>query len=165
MIDLSIVKKYIHYDPVSGKFTRIFSRKNNLIGTVAGYVSGSEKDKRYYVQIEKKKYHAGKLAWFYMTGEWPDCEIDHRDRNPLNNQFCNLRKATHQQNCYNRKHQKRKENLPKGVTRNTRQTDKFEAAIWIDGKRKYLGLFPNQQEAADAYATAANHYHGEYKCL
>jgi hypothetical protein len=55
------------------------------------------------LQIEHSQYLAHRVAWFYVTGKWPENQIDHRDGDGWNNRFSNLRKATHTQNLYNQK--------------------------------------------------------------
>lgn len=61
-------------------------------------MSGSERadylgpDGYRYVDIDGESYRADKLAWLYMTGEWPD-ELVHVDGDKGNNVFANLRPA------------------------------------------------------------------------
>lgn len=90
----------------------------------------------------------------FLSGvrEWE--EIDHRDRDTLNNRRSNLRPCTHAQNMQNR------ETRPglKGVDRcGDRWRAKFRA--------QYLGMFGSPEEAARAYDTAARHHAGEFACL
>src|ERR1700726_3642325 len=60
------------------------------------------------------------LAWFYMTGRWGRATIDHRDGNPANNRWKNLRVATPSQNNANRRRPRNNTSGFKGVclTRN-----------------------------------------------
>ena len=60
---------------ITGIFTVIKRRRNQLqIGDVAGH-----KNKRGYLVlfIDGYGYLGHRLAWLYMTGEWPLDEIDH----------------------------------------------------------------------------------------
>ncbi|EHE2320716.1 hypothetical protein JNE51_004426 [Salmonella enterica] len=47
-------------------------------------------------------YKVHRLIWWIVNYEWPDGEIDHIDRNPLNNHIDNLRVVDHRTNCNNR---------------------------------------------------------------
>jgi HNH endonuclease len=39
------------------------------------------------------RYIAGRLAWLYMLGRWPDHEAKHADGDPANDRWGNLRAA------------------------------------------------------------------------
>ena len=77
-------------------------------------------------------------------------EVDHIDRNGLNNQRNNLRVITHQTNCLNRK--KRIDNVSgyRGVSFKA-QSSKWQAQGSINSKSVYLGLFNTKEKAAAAY--------------
>lgn len=98
-------------------------------------------------------------------GRWEtdDVEIDHLDRDRLNNQSYNLRIVNHSENCKNRCKQKNKSSEFVGVHV---YCDKphYRATIKINGKQTFLGRFPftkqGEIDAAKAYDTAAKKYHG-----
>lgn len=89
-------------------------------------------------------------------------EIDHRDRNKLNNLRSNLRIATHQENMRN--HSIRSDNLSSypGVSLR-RTTNKWMVRINILGKRKHLGHFKTFEEAKAARIEAEMKYYGEFR--
>ena len=51
---------------------------------------------------EKKQLRLHVFVWALKTGELPNKTVDHIDRDPLNNQFENLRLATMQQQQHNK---------------------------------------------------------------
>ena len=88
-------------------------------------------------------------------------QVDHRDRDGLNNTRGNLRVATVSQNQCN----KIKNNgscLYKGVAK---FHDRYRARIAKDGITYYLGVYDDQEEAAKAYDRAAQRIHGEFAVL
>lgn len=90
-------------------------------------------------------------------------EVDHIDRNGLNNQKSNLRLATRAQNLANRgKLGKNKSSKYKGVCRHK---NKWQASIKTSGEQIYLGRYETEEAAAMAYNYAAQKYFGEYAFL
>ena len=93
-----------------------------------------------------------------------DEQIDHINRNTLDNRRCNLRVANHSQNEWNRGKQKNNHSGYKGVIYSGR--DKiFTARIRVYSKLIHLGTFKDKKEAARAYNEAAKRYHGEFACI
>ena len=97
-------------------------------------------------------------------------DIDHVNRNPLDNRLCNLRYATKTGNVRNRGPNKtRKHGVSyKGVYKNTRcSTYTARISHTVDGIQRhlYLGSFQDQAEAAKAYDAAAMEMFGEFAAL
>lgn len=88
-------------------------------------------------------------------------QVDHKDRNPLNNTKENLRLCTPTQNQYNSKRHKHNTSGFKGVDF-YKQSQKWRARIKINGKSIELGLYDDIADAAEAYKEAARKYHGEF---
>jgi hypothetical protein len=87
--------------------------------------------------------------------------LDHRDRDTLNNQRCNLRFATRSQNMCNRGQQSHSRQPYKGVER--LRSGRYRARITLDGKRIGLpGTFDTPEEAFEQYKKAALELHGEF---
>src|SRR6266850_2330867 len=88
--------------------------------------------------------------------------VDHKDGDGLNNLSSNLRIATCSQNQSNQKKCKTTtSSVYKGVTWYKRDS-KWAAQIMQDGKRKYLGSFSNELQAALAYDKTARYMFGEF---
>lgn len=90
--------------------------------------------------------------------------VDHRDRNGLNNTRGNLRIATHSQNCCNRVRPGNNSSKYRGVLR-CKDRRKWRANICVNGKKRHLGYFENEEDAARAYDEAAKELHGEFAIL
>lgn len=91
-------------------------------------------------------------------------QVDHRDRNGLNNQRSNLRAATGSGNAQNRNRRRSNTSGYIGVTLN-KQARKWQADIEANGRRYYLGLFADPVEAARARDAAAMELHGVFAVL
>lgn len=87
-------------------------------------------------------------------------QIDHIDRNPLNNKIENLRLATQNQNQINSRVPKNNTTGYKGVL--TTPSGKFQARLGYNGKKLYLGLFKTAEEAAECVAEHTRRLYGEF---
>lgn len=95
----------------------------------------------------------------------PEQEIDHRDRNGLNNQKYNLRFATPQQNRANqRKRLSGKSNF-QGVYFYSNRNKPWRAQISYSGIRNHIGYFESEEDAARAYDEIAQEIFGEFAGL
>ena len=68
----------------------------------AGQVAGAIDKHNGYIKIglDGESHCAHRLAYFYITGEWPEV-IDHINRIKSDNRWCNLRNGTQTDNCLN----------------------------------------------------------------
>lgn len=87
---------------------------------------------------------------------------DHLDHNGLNNQRANLRLATPRQQAQNRRPLPGGTSRYKGVSKHRR---KWQAEIKDDGRRRCLGQFDSEEDAARAYDAAALTAYGQYAFL
>ena len=111
--------------------------------------------------IGKKYYKAHRLAWLYMTGEWPEDEIDHRDTDRGNNRWENLREATSSENKCNRRKKSDNTSGVKGVSFH-RQSGKWRVRVQKDGLIKVAVLVSSREEAAVIYECMSMRIHGEF---
>jgi HNH endonuclease/AP2 domain len=152
------VRELFDYDPTTGVMTYKAARKKCRPGAVAGY---GRSDGYNVISVNRKNYLRSRLAWLWMTGHWPAHEIDHKDKNPSNDRWDNLREATRSQNEMNGGLRKNNRLGLKGVRQGKRDKG-FGAGISINGKYVHLGTFPTAEEAHDAYKQAAAKYFGEF---
>lgn len=91
---------------------------------------------------------------------------DHRDGNGLNNTRENLRSCRQAENLRNRAKSTRHAATSqyKGVYW-AKDIKRWRAYVEVDGKRRWLGCFMSEHEAAEAYNRAALDLHGEFARL
>ncbi len=87
--------------------------------------------------------------------------VDHINGNTLDNRRANLRTCTQQENTRNQRKQAGKSSVYKGVHLETR-LGRYRAQIRVNGKRKFLGYFISEIDAALAYDRAAIEFFGEF---
>ena len=160
MITHAELLSWLHYDPETGvwcwlkKPTRGWRRHENpcAVCRTHGYN---------IICVQGRRYRANRLAWLYMTGEWPAGQVDHENRNRADDRWGNLRDATHAQNQMNSKTPKNNTSGIKGVSWH-KATRSWRASISVDGRTRHLGHSRCRAEAACLYAIAANTYFGEF---
>lgn len=158
MIELGALKVLLEYNPATGEFFWKITDRACKTGELAGSIY---KNGYRYIQICGLDYRAGRLAWFYMTGEDPLDFIDHKDGVRDNNRFHNLRKATNSQNQANRGAPINNTSGFKGVTWQASR-GKWLARITVNNHSKNLGRYDNLPDAVRAYRAAAIAAWGEF---
>ena len=88
-------------------------------------------------------------------------EIDHINRNEIDNRKENLRKASHRENLMNRRPNRGSSSMFKGVTL-YKKTLKWASKIALNGKFIFLGYHKNEEDAARAYDKKAKELFGEF---
>lgn len=155
MAELSVerLKAVLHYDPDTGIFTWLVTLSNRA---VAGNEAGTIIHHGYRaINIDGRRHLAHRLAWLYMTGEWPKI-IDHRDRDTGNNRFKNLRNGTQRLNNQNLGMRR---NNTTGFIGVTKQKHGFVAQISHMGINRNIGSYSTAEEASDAYHKAKKELH------
>ena len=133
------------YDPDSGDF---YWKNGDLVNIIL-------QNNYPCVFWKERAYALHRIAWVLMTGCWPECCIDHVDRDKTNNRWANLRAATWQQNCQNRSvHSNNKLGI-RGIRMNY---NKFEPRLMKNGVAIYLGLYKTLAEAVEARKNAEKEY-------
>ena len=153
------LRELVDYDPETGVFTWRKRRGGSArVGSVAGAASDGN---RIIISIYGIRHKAHRLAWLWMKGEWPECEIDHRDSDASNNRWLNLRLANRNQNQWNVGKIRSNSTGYKGVCFR-KDTSKFTAYIEAYKRRRYLGCFDAAELAHAAYCNAAKVLHGDF---
>lgn len=103
------LRELLIYEPLTGLWCWLVRPSNRchkgwFPGTIniAGGHGHSQNPYRRF-KIDGKNYYAHDLAYLYMTGEWPKDQVDHEDRDSLNNIWVNLRPATNGENQLNKR--------------------------------------------------------------
>lgn len=150
------LRELLKYDPETGVFTWKDARKAVSAGSAnAGTLHRSG---RIYIGIDYGHYKAHRLAWLYMTGEWPIGEVDHENTVPGDNRWTNLRDVVHQTNMQNLR-VAHKDSRTGFLGVGVHESGLYRAQITVNGKQKHLGLFRSAEEAHERYVTAKRQLH------
>lgn len=152
------LKDLLEYNPETGEFYWLAGGYLNRAGDLAGSVY---KNGYRYIQIYGLDYRAGRLAWFFITGEDPSDFVDHKNGLRDDNRFNNLRKATNSQNQANTGPKNTNTSGFKGVSWQPSR-GQWIAVITVNGKAKNLGRYASIVDAARAYKRAAIEAWGEF---
>lgn len=154
-----VLREIVRYEPTTGKF--YWLKSNNQSASIGGEAGTVEPNTGYVrFTILGRKYQAHRLAWLYVHGVWPECEIDHRDLDKTNNTISNLRQAVPANNASNKRVSKRNILGIKGVS--LRRDGKFVARIGHRNEVICLGTFGDVETARAAYVEKARELHGEF---
>ena len=145
----------LHYDADTGIFTWITHKKRpDLIGKPAG----SAQSAGYWaIAIHNRKQLAHRLAWAYMTGEWPTQHIDHINGDKRDNRFCNLRQVTRHGNLQNMRKATKANKI--GLLGVSAHQGKWRAQIMANGVIMRKSGFETPEAAHEAYLALKRQLH------
>ena len=157
--DYAFYAEWLSYDKDTGIFTwkkRSSSRAGK--GSVAGHI----KSGRLVITLKQCVVKASRLAWLFIHKEWPRNEIDHINRDPLDNRIANLRVVNRSENCMNRGATKRKLYnglpMPPGLTI---RPERYVACVYTAKQRHFLGAFDSSNDAFDCLITEGKKIKGD----
>ena len=156
----SELKRRLIYDPDTGDFIRT-EEAGYKPGSIAGSIHRTMKTYKcleIHLSINKKPYlfKAHRLAYFYMTGIWPD-KIDHINGDALDNSWKNLRNTNYLGNQRNQKMPITNTSGVVGVS--FRETvNKWYAYIQVKGKTIALGTYEEFEDAVKVRKQAEKKY-------
>ena len=161
MITQAYLKELIYYNPNTGIFAWALSRRRVKKGDIAG----SHQSQGYLqIMVGGERHLAHRLAWFYMTGNWPEDQIDHINQIKADNRWCNLRECDQSQNQANTGNRSDNTSGYKGVTWSKKEK-KWYSQIHVKGKHLHLGVFKSKHQAAITYNKKADELFGEFAHL
>lgn len=127
------------------------------IGETAGYtVEGYN-----YITIDGVAYPAHRLAFLYMTGTYPDSDVDHINMDRGDNRFTNLRVAGRRKNMLNTKAHKDSALGKKNIFFR-KDTGKYSVRATTNGRYRSFGCFDDLELAELVADFVREKYHLEY---
>lgn len=149
-LDPSRLREVLAYDPDTGVF------RWKASGRVAGSLAGPSR--RRQIEVDGVARYANRMAWAYVTGEWPAGQVDHINGDRDDNRYRNLRVLPG--TAENKQNQSRGySNNRTGVLGVSEVNGRFRARIMVDGRSRSLGHFDTVDEAAAAYVAAKRKLH------
>ena len=146
MISQQELKDCLHYDDLTGIFTRVKASGGMSVGDVAGYIGVAG-----YVRMKVlcKSRSAHRMAWLYVHGVHPKGEVDHINGIKSDNRMINLRDVSCKVNSQNRKTRDDCGSGFLGVSKE-KGARKYRVRIHLNGKEVCLGRFDKLSDAVKA---------------
>ena len=162
---LATVRQLLRYHPETGNFYWLVSRGRQAAGSVAG----TNKEGYITIKVMEQYQRANRLAWLFMTGEWPPkgMYVDHKNRQPADNRWTNLRLATDAENSANQSVRPDNTSGYPGVGF-FKRTGRWFAYIHYTkpgcpkSTKVHLGYFATKAEAIAARKAAETQYFGAF---
>lgn len=154
----------VYYDPDSGQFTWLVRRRSHGRVLEPGDPVTGCIDRHGYriIGLDQRRYQASRLVWFYVHKEWPIGEVDHQDRDILNNRISNLRDAGLNRGLQ-RANQKVRKDSKSGLKGVQYKATGYGRKRWrARVAQKTIGMFATKEEAKAAYDKAAKEAFGEF---
>ncbi len=158
-----------HWASLDGYLNYQVSWFGRVLNTKTGRILKPRTSGPGYLFVGLYKNGKGKMHYIHklVAREWvsnPEEKrcVDHIDGDRTNNHHENLRYATHAENARNKSKRANTTSVYYGVCFH-KNTDKWRAQIQIDGKRKNLGYFTDEKEAAEVFNKAAAEFYKEFR--
>ncbi len=153
------LRSQLLYKSETGEFWWIATQKGRDLSRQAGTFNNFGYR---VIMLNGHRWVASRLAWFYMTGNWPVNEIDHIDRNNSDDRWSNLREATRSENACNTGTRSDNSSGHRGVTWD-RQKLKWKVQISVKGGKRIQKHFRNIDDAVSFYKSKAQELFGEFE--
>ena len=149
------LRSALSYNPLTGVFiwrvrTGPRVRKNMVAGGLNkhGYVD---------ISLMGRKYIGHRLAFLYVTGEWPKGEVDHINGIRSDNRWENLRDVNRSHNAQNRR--SASSNNSTGLLGVSKHGKHWRARIQLNGTMLNLGTFDSAEAAHTCYINNKRQLH------
>lgn len=175
--DMHYLNEALTYDETCPSCLRWLDRPRNQFKTTRGHTTFKKRSAEkpagsktrsgdgvefYCVKINQVLYPAHRVVFALVNGYDPaEKEVDHIDRNPLNNVASNLRVANRRENARNKNTPDNNTSGHKGVTW-CKRTKRWMAQIGHNKKTIFLGRFKDFHEAASSRNEMELALHGEF---
>jgi hypothetical protein len=163
IIDTLICSIHIFDKAGVWKYTAIVGREDYDL--VKKYKWGVSKNQHGVLDVRTSR-KAGSIPLSRMLmglSKGDKTEVDHKNRDRLDNRIENLRLCNRSQNTCNTKYHKNRHSQYRGV--NLVEGTRWRAVVTKDKKHHHCGYFDTEIQAALAYNEAAQQLHGEFAYL
>jgi len=154
------ILEHFHYDPDNGVVRILKIRSyHHSVGDIVGYPYALG-----YVGIKfrQHKVYMHRFVWFYMTGGWPQHEVDHINGSRDDNRWANLRLATSSENKSNAKARSHRTGYGRGIYYEPRNTYRRWVTKVVFQNKAYVQSFETLDEAKAHTKALREKLHGEY---
>ena len=156
-IEANKLREILFYNHETGEWRWLVKRTGKNNNNIAGHIN---KLGYRIIKINNKAYKAHRLAFIYMTGNEPIGFVDHKDGNPSNNKWDNLRQCSNGQNIQNSKIRIDNKTGYKGVYIKRERNGKIMYGVRIASK--YMGRYDTPEKAHFEYCKLAEQKFQEF---
>lgn len=184
MITQELLRELLHYDLDTGIFTwlprdlRHFRTQkeaeawnSKFAGRRAGTMSFKKHCGKSYrdIGILRKKYSEHRLAFLYVTGNFPKNDVDHKSGDGCDNRWINLRDVTKFDNMKNTRLRNDNKSGHHGIDWDKKR-NMWRARVKVNNVTIYIGRFDNIEDAVQSRNRASLNYgfhsnHGDARPL
>jgi hypothetical protein len=158
MITQNRLKEVLDYNPITG----IFIRKIRINKVKAGSIAGTKTAQGYLsVSIDGRPYLLHRLVILFMTGSFPEKQVDHINGIRTDNRWMNIRNVSVQENSFNRVPNKNRELQVKNVYW-IPKLKRYRVKMKINKITTHFGYYDDLELAELVAKEAQQKYHGVY---
>lgn len=148
------LRSLVTYNPETGLFLWVTAGRGRQMNRPAG---GPTIYGYWQIRLLGRTYRANRLAWLYMTGNWPTHFVDHINGIKDDDRWNNLRDVPQTINAQNRRSASTKSST--GVFGAQKTKEGYRAKIVVNGLIVSLGTYRTPEEAHAVYLAAKRQHH------